>query len=498
MRRDQVVQLSREWRIGEEIDKGGFGRVHEATDGQIEAAAKFVPKAPGADRDLLAEELSDVPNVVPILDSGEFEDNYVIVMPRAECSLRDFMASTDFDREKLVIEVLQNISECLAALDEQVVHRDIKPGNILWLDDRWCLTDFGIARYAEATTAPYTRKYAMSPPYASPERWRSERATNASDVYSLGIVAYEIAAGHPPFNDPDPVDPSGYYREQHLHAPIPPVEHVPQRIGALIEECLYKAADARPSAANLLARLDRLPQQPSSPGFKALQEAHHSEVTRRAEVARQDSERMTEAERRQQLAKSAEMAYDRIIDEIVTTFTGSASAIELEHMPRAKILRLGKAELVLSVPQAVSDAAWNWQDSLFDVMTVATIWLEQSDGLNDYEGRSHSLWYCDAQENMEYAWFETAFMRMFSNRRPISQVGHGDPFALEPGERAALALSPGISGIQAAWPFNRMAPGDLDEFADRWANWFAQASEGRLSHPSSMPERDPRGSWRRG
>lgn len=495
---DKIVPLSRDWQIGDAIGKGGFGRVHEATDGQIKAAAKFVPKAKGADRDLLAEELSDVPNVVPILDSGEFEDDYVIVMPRAEHSLRDFIAGADFDRGELVVEVLRDISACLAALDGRVVHRDIKPENVLWLDDSWCLTDFGIARYAEASTAPDTRKHAMSPPYASPERWRNEKATSASDVYSLGVVAYEIVAGQLPFDDPDRTDPWEHYRHQHLHGSITSLRDVPQQLGSLIEECLYKPAGSRPSAANLSARLDRLPQQPTSSGLTALQKAHQSEVTKQAEVARQASERATDAERRRQLADTAEEALYRLIDQLATAFSDAAPAIEQTQMPTATILSLGRAKLALTHPQAVPDSAWTWQGSLFDVVAAAAFRLEQSTSENGYMGRSHALWYCDAQQEGEYAWFETAFMTMFSNRRPGSQVAYGDPFALYPGKEAASALSPGIAGIQAAWPFTRIVPGDIDELSDRWANWFAQASEGRLYRPSSMPEGEPHDSWRRG
>jgi len=54
----------------------------------------------------------------------------------------------------------------------------------------WCLADFGIARYAEATTAPDTLKFAMSPAYAAPERWLHETATSATDGYALGVMAF--------------------------------------------------------------------------------------------------------------------------------------------------------------------------------------------------------------------------------------------------------------------------------------------------------------------
>jgi hypothetical protein len=105
----------------------------------------------------------------------------------------------------------------------------------------------------------------------------------------------------------------------------------------------------------------------------------------------------------------------------------------------------------------------------------------------EYEGRSHSLWFCDAQVAGEYAWYETAFMvSPFIARR-----GRQDPFALPPGEEAAKAVWPGMAEFQAAWPFTRLSLGELDEFIDRWAGWFADAAAGRLMHPSTMPERQP-------
>jgi serine/threonine-protein kinase len=110
-----------------------------------------------------------------------------------------------------------------------------------------------------------------------------------------------------------------------------------------------------------------------------------------------------------------------------------------------------------------------------------------------YEGRVHSLWYCDGQEKGRYQWFETAFVvRAFIPKR-----GRKNPFALNPGEQSAKALWNGIAEWQVAWPFTLLNIGDLDEFVNRWAGWFANAAQGQLSHPSSMPERSPQGSWRR-
>ena len=72
-----------------------------------------------------------------------------------------------------------------------------------------------------------------------------------------------------------------------------------------------------------------------------------------------------------------------------------------------------------------------------------------------------------------------------------------EPFALNPGEKAAKALVPGIAEVQIAWRFNPLNLGDLNEFIERWATWFADASQGRLQHPSTIPEHSPDGSWRR-
>jgi serine/threonine-protein kinase len=72
-----------------------------------------------------------------------------------------------------------------------------------------------------------------------------------------------------------------------------------------------------------------------------------------------------------------------------------------------------------------------------------------------------------------------------------------EPFALEPGVESAKAIWTGMAEYQVAWPFTPLIVGQLEEFVDRWADWFARATEGALNHPTQMPERQPQGSWRR-
>src|SRR5258708_40144833 len=101
------------------------------------------------------------------------------------------------------VNILLDVAEALASLEKDVVHRDLKPENILFYQGHWCLADFGIARYAEATTSPDTHKYSFTPPYAAPEQWRFERATPATDVYAFGVTAFELLQGHRPFRGTD-------------------------------------------------------------------------------------------------------------------------------------------------------------------------------------------------------------------------------------------------------------------------------------------------------
>ena len=90
------VQLGEEWILGERISGGGFGQVYAARSSSgRDGVVKLVPKAPGAQRELLFADLTDVRNVVPIIDQGETDDYWVLAMPRADMSLRDHMDASE-------------------------------------------------------------------------------------------------------------------------------------------------------------------------------------------------------------------------------------------------------------------------------------------------------------------------------------------------------------------------------------------------------------------
>ncbi len=487
------LQLTREWVLGKLIGGGGFGKVYEAeaSDGTV-AAIKLVPKAPGADRELLFIELDDVRNIVPVIESGETDDSWALVMPVAEKSLREHLkkaAGPLTVAESLTI--LMDIATTLIDLNGRVVHRDIKPENVLHLGGHWCLADFGIARYAEATTSPDTQKYSMSPLYAAPERWRNERATAASDVYAVGIMAYELLKGSLPFT----ASSLHELREQHLHADPPDQSHLPHALSALIDECLYKAAGSRPTPAALLKRLERAADHPRSDGLAKLQEVNRAEVARLGKEARQQSIVQSATDQHTELARAASKSLARISNILKESITEAApAAAVVDDLDVDWTIRLGQATLRLLPAKETPLHIWHdTQAPKFTVVAHTSIGLTFPPNQYGYEGRTHSLWYCDARIEGQFQWFETAFM-VGAFRPYHSSI---TPFTIAPGPNASAGIHSIIgSEYQLAWPFTPISVGELDEFIERWAGWFADAAQGRLSYPSTMPERSPQGSWR--
>lgn len=482
------IQLSRAWTYGEEeLGSGGFGHVYRATSGDEVGALKLVPKAPGADREMLFVDLAGAENVVPIIDSGEIEGAWAIVMPLAERTLRDQLdaegALSLTETQTVAIDVLA----ALASLDGAVVHRDLKPENVLRLEGTWCLADFGISRYAEATTSRDTQKFAMSPPYAAPERWRAERATSATDIYSFGVMLHELLAGELPFPGPATED----FRDQHLHHDPPELDGLPDALVSLLRECMYRSPAAWPSAANALERLRRIDaDQGASGGLAELAAANRAAVAAQSERDRVESQGRSEAEIRRAIAEDAGAALAVIGERLRSAITDSASAAAVNGTgPTGWTIQLNDAELSLSGPISAQPGAVEH----FDVVASAALELRIPPDHEGFEGRSHSLWFSDAQIEGEYRWFETAFKVMVL----APERGILEPYALDPeSEEVPHALFGGLSTREVGWPFTPLEVDDLSGFIDRWASWFAQAATGSLTREANAAPGAAH-SWRR-
>jgi len=158
-------------------------------------------------------------------------------------------------------ELLAQVADGLAVAHASgVVHRDLKPDNILLaptLDGgvRIKLTDFGIARLLDGSGLTTSGAVLGTPNYMAPEVIEGTPATPGADVYALGIVLYELLAGRPPFDD-DGCDTAILLR--HTRAAARPLSGMPPRVWALIEACLHRDPAKRPAAETLRTTLRRL------------------------------------------------------------------------------------------------------------------------------------------------------------------------------------------------------------------------------------------------
>src|SRR3712207_887042 len=150
------------------------------------------------------------PHIVPIFDWGESEDGryYITMEYLLSGTLKDHILHRGALPPQMATEVALQIAKALRAAHERgVIHRDIKPRNILSTDSGHVkVADFGIARAAEATTISDVSDILGSAKYMSPEQAAGERVGAASDLYSLGVVLYEMLTGRVPFEVGTPAD----------------------------------------------------------------------------------------------------------------------------------------------------------------------------------------------------------------------------------------------------------------------------------------------------
>lgn len=209
------------------------------------------------------------PNIVTVYDIGCHDDqNYMAVQFIESGCLKDRL-----EQPMTASEALQVTRQVAAALgfahDQGFIHRDVKPGNILFRDDgEAVLSDFGIAKALTADTQLTAAGWAVgTPDYMSPEQAMGKDVCPASDLYSLGAVLYEMLTGTRPYV----ADTAIATALKHMHNPIP---ELPERYSVyqtLVNRLLAKEAEQRfATAAELIEAMDRLPAPGTdSPGDAA-------------------------------------------------------------------------------------------------------------------------------------------------------------------------------------------------------------------------------------
>ena len=270
--------LAGRYEIERVVGAGGMATVFRAFDTVLErpVALKVLDEEQMADEqsvERFSHEARAVarlahPNIVAVLDRGEQDGRRFIVFEHVEGeTLKERL-----DREApLPPREVADLGAAVArALDcahaNGVVHRDIKPQNVLLTADGVPkVSDFGIARSAASSGSTDPGTVLGTSSYIAPEQARGEQAGPETDVYSLGCVLFELLTGRPPYEGPT------FYAVavRHVREPVPDVRAArpdcPPELASVIERCLAKASEERPTAAEVAAELTAIADQPTYP-----------------------------------------------------------------------------------------------------------------------------------------------------------------------------------------------------------------------------------------
>lgn len=249
--------------LGERIAVGGMGEVWRAEDrvlGRSVAMKLLSPSLadqPGFTRRFREEARNTAmlshPNIAAVYDYGEDAGASWLVMELVEGEpLSQIIKEEGSLPSRRVSAIMAQAALALqAAHDARVIHRDVKPANILIRNDGQVkLTDFGIARATDAAPITRTGEVMGTAQYISPEQATGKPAGPGSDLYSLGVVGHEMLTGKRPFDEGSPVATA----MAHIHNPPPPLpDSVDPVLAGVIFACLAKDPGARPPSARAVA-----------------------------------------------------------------------------------------------------------------------------------------------------------------------------------------------------------------------------------------------------
>jgi serine/threonine-protein kinase len=197
------------------------------------------------------------PNIVGVFDLGfEGDTPFLVMEVVGGRSLRDRLQSGDrLGAEQARMLGIQMGRALDAAHARGIIHRDIKPGNILEAEPGlWKLADFGVAHVPDSSLTT-TGEFIGSPMYAAPEGLLAGKFSSASDVYGLGATLYEALSGKPPYGDSPLAIVGAQARDGGLQPLARHCAGVPADLARVVESALSRDPKARPTAARLAAEL---------------------------------------------------------------------------------------------------------------------------------------------------------------------------------------------------------------------------------------------------
>jgi serine/threonine protein kinase/WD40 repeat protein len=272
------------FKILEKLGEGGMGVVYKAEDTSLgrSVALKFLSsEGTGSDedharflREARAAAALDHPNICPVHEIGEAEGQAFIAMACLEgATLKERIAAGPIALRE-ILDIAAQVADGLAAAHEKgIVHRDIKPANLmLTREGRVKIMDFGLARLAEATRLTRPGAALGTIAYMSPEQARAEDVDHRADIWSLGVVVYEMITGQRPFGGADSRAVAHAIMNDRPLTLTSLRPDVPSDVEELVRRCLAKEPGERfQTARELAAALRRIEVAEPGPEATAVQ-----------------------------------------------------------------------------------------------------------------------------------------------------------------------------------------------------------------------------------
>jgi WD40 repeat protein len=265
--REKLTTLGK-FEILEEIGRGGFAVVYKARDATLDrlVALKVLHPQLTADPKFLQRFHQEAqaaaglhhPHIVTVYEAGEEAGQHYLAMAFLPGRTLDELVGEGSLPVESAISIIEQVAEALDAIHGQgLVHRDVKPGNILVDDTGWAtLLDFGIVRAAQGTRLTTTMTVLGTPDYMAPEQAEVEQADEIdwrADIYALGVVAYELLVGRAPFTGASPT--AVLYKHVHEPPPTPTVLNpgLPPELEPVLLKALAKQREERFQQAGVFA-----------------------------------------------------------------------------------------------------------------------------------------------------------------------------------------------------------------------------------------------------
>jgi serine/threonine-protein kinase len=255
--------LGEDYELLDVLGQGGMGTVYLARDRRHDRQVAIKTLNPDLisgtapkrfEREIAITARLQHPHILPLIDSGVAGGYRYYVAPYVEGeSLAEYLTRCPKLPLDTALRIAQQVAEALEYAHRQgVVHRDIKPGNILLADDQVMIADFGVARptYGDESTLTAQGESVGTVAYMSPEQALArDDMDGRTDIYSLACVLFEMLAGRPPYVARSPTE----VIKEHVFAKPPPLGRfrgdVPRHVEATIRQALAKQPDLRQGTA---------------------------------------------------------------------------------------------------------------------------------------------------------------------------------------------------------------------------------------------------------